>query len=102
MRTCKPIETDTTFDMAGLLCPECGGEGCLHHKAVQVFQRDEDATSYYTIVGEIPKKLNEVNPSERRDGMRVYFECERCGDVSPFALVQHKGNTLLYWELKEK
>jgi hypothetical protein len=39
-----------------------------------------------------------VNPSARRDGIRVFFVCENCGKDSALTIVQHKGETYVEWE----
>jgi len=40
------------------------------------------------------------NPSKRRDGIRIAFECEACGPVQPLVIYQHKGETFVEWESK--
>lgn len=39
------------------------------------------------------------NPSARRDGLRVHFWCEFCGDGLTLNIAQHKGVTLLDWTI---
>jgi hypothetical protein len=39
-----------------------------------------------------------ANPSARRHGIRIEFECEDCGHASQLTLAQHKGETLVAWE----
>jgi hypothetical protein len=37
------------------------------------------------------------NPSRRRDAVRISFWCEVCDAKPKIDLVQHKGNTYLFW-----
>ena len=37
-------------------------------------------------------------PSSDRDGLRVAFECERCGKIEFLVVEQSEGRTALYWE----
>lgn len=85
-----------------LNCPNCNHDD-MHQGSVEVFIRDEDATEgcHILIDGEeIIKDTNqENNPSDRRDGIRISFECEYCLDfIFYLAIVQHKGKTHIYWE----
>jgi len=85
-------------------CPRCGGEN-LHHGTVTVFNRREDAdrTHVTTVAGEDHVEIKSIssddcdNPSSRRDGMRIAFNCEECGDGLYLFLLQHKGTTYLHW-----
>lgn len=89
-----------------LLCPECGGEW-LHHGALEAFVRgQEDApTGLHAKVGDGDVLAEHAasmraNPSSRRDGLLIEFSCENCGFAVPYvlAIVQHKGQTLVYWQ----
>ena len=88
-----------------LLCPHCGG-AYMHHAQVDVYTRTEDAeTTVHTCVGRstttvgtVPSKST-FNPSPRRGGLSVRFWCEICGKDSLLTIAQHKGNTLIDWEL---
>ena len=71
-----------------LQCPRCVGGGNLHHVRVEVFARPEDAenvneTTVQGKLAHVEYVLNDTsgNPSSRRDGLRVHFYCEQCGDV---------------------
>ena len=37
------------------------------------------------------------NPSWRRHGLAICFECEFCGRTSELTIAQHKGQSLLAW-----
>ena len=84
-------------------CPRCKSE-YLHQLAVTVFDRGEDqATCVKTTIagGKVsvdPAGSNEGNPSRRRDGLTIQFECEECGKEPIFlTIAQHKGCTEIGW-----
>lgn len=88
-----------------LLCPGCGSEN-LHHMRVQVFDRDkEDAETGRKVTVERRAVVvtgdaggppaDGGNPSSRRDGIRINFECEMCPTKSALEILQHKGSTLV-------
>jgi hypothetical protein len=102
-------------EQGALVCPTCKGHN-LHQGAVHVWQRyTEDATTgTYTCADHKSSRVEteadmEGNPSRRRDGMTIEFECESCfGQPTPHAnpadqkknylhIVQHKGTTYLSW-----
>jgi len=88
-----------------LLCPRCGADN-LHHSGVIVFDRPEDAASVTEIRVEGNKvQMNQTtgdkNPSSRRDGLSVNFNCEQCGDGIQLTIAQHKGSTEIGWRFKE-
>jgi hypothetical protein len=90
---------------SNLLCPSCN-EGYLHQGIVEVFNRQEDDENIrYTVVdsGNIHSQTiaNAVsnNPSSRRQGLIIHFECEHCQDTDfKLCIAQHKGLTLMDWE----
>ena len=94
------IKTDGKY----LLCP-CCGETYLHHGAIDIFTRHEDAeetlhtsvTGFHTTTA-LVKSDTVDNPSGRRYGLRIGFWCEVCGEESALTLAQHKGNTHIEWE----
>ena len=97
--------SDVTFakdDSTNLLCPACQGS-YLHHGTVIVYDRaSEDAPSYAIVVDREGALLTEGaeatrNPSSRRHGVAIRFECENCDTVSELTLAQHKGCTHLEW-----
>jgi NAD-dependent SIR2 family protein deacetylase len=96
-----------------LICPQCGGNN-LHQRIVTVFNRNEDGkhtevtcvqahtdTSTVLITDETTS-----NPSPRRHGMLIDFECEHCYEMQEgdyvfdklvLAIYQHKGLTMVEW-----
>jgi len=91
-----------------LTCPRCG-EHYLHHRGVTAFDRGEDDdTVTKTVVTTGTTTAQQVssegsgNPSKRRHGLSIQFECECCGgnaadDIIEMTIAQHKGCTLLAW-----
>lgn len=95
------FSNDSTWDdLYGpcLACPFCGS-GYLHQGIVDAFYRPEDSetgihcTVYHDRVQVDTSQLG--NPSGRRDGIRIEFECEECGRSSEMHIIQHKGNTFI-------
>jgi DNA-directed RNA polymerase subunit M/transcription elongation factor TFIIS len=92
----------TLSDDAGQLmhCPACG-YSYTSHERVDVYQRDSEdsATGIHVSVHETDVDIDRVmgfNPSDRRNGIRIYFSCEGCGEDHPgfsITMVQHKGRT---------
>ena len=94
-----------------LSCPRCGS-GYLHHEAVTIFNRDEDAQEMVTVV--TPTRLSQTqepsagsgNPSSRRSGLTVRFTCEECCWELPnvplmeLTIAQHKGATYMEWRFE--
>jgi hypothetical protein len=93
-----------------LRCPQCSDKDndlypYLHHRGVRVFSRGEDdeetretiVLEDQTIVRMVPS-LGSHNPSSRRDGITINFECELCGNASRLTIAQHKGSTFVRWE----
>ena len=89
-------------DFTTLIGP-CGNDGYMHQFRVEVFNRlAEDAPEglHFDIAERninVGKSMK-TNPSSRRDGLRVYFECEYCPHTHILTIAQHKGMTLLNWE----
>lgn len=83
----------------GLFCPCCYG-GHLHQGAATVFNRMEDDRDAVGVRvdcrGEVSRS-DAVNPSPRRDAVTVDFDCEQCDKLLQLCIVQHKGETFLYW-----
>lgn len=81
-----------------LLCPHCENE-YLHHNQVEIFERKEDATEgLHIIVSEKDMNVDWCltrNPSSRRNGLIIHFECENCHRCSELSFAQHKGVTLV-------
>lgn len=94
-----------------LYCPNCGGMA-MHQSVIEVWNRAEDAETgtYFRVLDDHVKVttnpvLMQQNPSSRRQGMSIWFWCEKCSltetglDGPPVILdiVQHKGMTILSW-----
>jgi hypothetical protein len=93
------LEFDDYHEGAGaeLVCPVCQGS-YLHHGAVEVFDRNEDATKGLHVLIEnetVTADGNlDGNPSSRRHGLRIAIECE-CGEHFSLKIAQHKGQTYM-------
>jgi len=80
-------------------CPTCGHD-CTHQTRVEVYHRQGDASDapgQRVIVDGVTVHVDRDmtnNPSYRRDGIRIYFQCE-LEDHPEFSvtIVQHKGRT---------
>jgi hypothetical protein len=90
-------------------CPNCGEAGDIHPISAAAYMREEDSkTGNYARVtrdqvetvsgGELPP----CNPSERRDGFTLLFECWECDRVLIMDIFQHKGPTYLSWSVGAK
>jgi len=97
------IETEDYGGAHSLKCPRCGSD-YLHHYAVTMYERGEDADTVVRTHIEKGATKTEIvpssadNPSSRRQGMTISFVCEQCPDRndSPrieLTIAQHKGNT---------
>lgn len=88
------------FENEPLKCAGCGGE-YLNHFQVDVFWRKEDASQGVRVSTDGGVLVSDgdisANPSPRRHGLTVRFDCEMCDTVSLLHIVQHKGNT--YWSM---
>jgi hypothetical protein len=97
---------ETTWNSSSdamLKCPRCRGE-YLHQGRVTVFDRSEDDEQ--TAVTTVQCGLSAThmlpsgetdNPSSRRQGMTLAFECEYCEGAIELTIAQHKGHTYLGW-----
>lgn len=83
-----------------LLCPKCGCNN-LHQIAVDTYFRGEDAeVGIHAHVGFDGVRTDmdvSGNPSARRSGMTITFECEQCDGDKFLHIYQHKGTTYLEW-----
>lgn len=103
-----------SVDAGGALdCPDCG-DNYLHHRNTTIFERSEDDKFTTVIaqngtdaqVSDFPSE-DTCNPSHRRNGVIIEFECEHChhdGEeelnglpLHRLAIIQHKGNTFMEW-----
>lgn len=96
--------TTDDYGSPAVECPGCG-DAYLHQQRIEVFVRDtEDAkqgthvTIDYRNGVSIDRSMS-GNPSSRRDGIKIDFECEMCGMASyTLQITQHKGNEFVSWE----
>lgn len=89
-----------------LVCPRCGFDH-MHHQEVERWDRSEDArieTHILAGYGHAQVQVEEEsgrNPSSRRSGLIIRFECEGCGggpdDRIELSIAQHKGQTEIEW-----
>jgi hypothetical protein len=92
-------------NLSNLLCPQCN-EGYLHQGMVEVYNRQEDAEQVRATIVDGSDVLSHTlpneksnNPSSRRTGVIIHFECEHCDDTDlKLRIAQHKGITLMDWE----
>lgn len=91
-------------DQDVLRCPKCGADH-LHHEAITICGRNEDAEMVLRTVVEggvsrtdLCGNASSRNPSGRRDGLFIRFRCEICGgDDMELTIAQHKGQTIVEW-----
>ena len=96
------------IDEDSLLCPTCQ-QPYIHHTYVKIFERHlhEDGPSAVIHVNGFKdgkfvthESSNSArNPSMRRDGIRIGFWCESCEHHIELTLAQHKGFTLMEFEV---
>lgn len=109
MTTLKIPKGEFGYD-AALECPNCGGLN-LHQVKIEVFDRSEDEYGAHirTVAGNgrtVTDRDMTMNPSARRDGLRIHFDCESgmsehakkstCAPV--LNVYQHKGTTYVRWD----
>ena len=87
-----------------LHCPRCDGS-YTHQGEVNVYERGEDDTAgtHVRVLGEdvqIDRKLA-GNPSMRRHGLTIAFDCESCSGGFLLDIYQHKGNTFFSARLRD-
>ena len=98
-----------------LCCPHCRGDR-LHHGRVTVFHRIEDdemitqtvVTGPTATVEAVPNSRT-TNPSSRRDGIEIEFQCDLCHREKKshppnqrmfLRIARHKERTLLEWRFE--
>jgi hypothetical protein len=84
-------------------CPACGGLN-LHHEEIKVFCRKEDAAAVTETTVNALRSVTEttdgsLNPSARRGGVTIRFWCEDCHARPVLQIAQHKGSSLVSWDL---
>jgi hypothetical protein len=102
-----PLIKDTTVhlnEFGWLLCPYCGpsnGE-YLHQIGYTIYERPsgEDGLTIAIDVADVDSIIHYVsgyNPSSRRQGLAILFDCENCRGFFELTISQHKGNTHTEW-----
>jgi hypothetical protein len=87
-----------------LYCPSCH-QANLHQESCTTFWREsedsDECNTTYTKCKLTEKKDKywalRNNPSSRRDGLLIQFECEHCDCGPVLAIYQHKGSTYVAW-----
>ena len=93
-----------------LQCPHCTCN-CLHHREILISDRHGDADTGKCIhisgIGDwnddplqfrhMEKSQMSSNPSPRRGGILIEFDCEGCEAKPQLGIYQHKGMTLVEW-----
>lgn len=94
-----------TYD--ALDCPKCStapsDSNYLHHGEINIFTRVNEDTldgTHLRVQGHATSHDHSMkyNPSSRRNGLTIEFTCENCDAELSLAIVQHKGQTFIYWE----
>lgn len=99
------VTVEQSNHFAFLECPSCK-ETYLHQRMVEVYNRTEDADIVWATLVDTTGVLSHTipnsssnNPSNRRQGLVIHFECEHCQDEDlKLCIAQHKGSTLMHWE----
>ena len=88
----------SSFGESTLHCPSCDGF-YLHQGKVEIFNRSEDAETgtHVTAMGDDVQISRDLtgNPSSRRHGLTIHFDCENCSATVLMHVYQHKGNTFV-------
>lgn len=101
---CNEIELNSSIGYGReLICPRCAA-AYLHSGRVTVYDRGEDEkVTSVSIVGcgltatHLMASRDAGNPSMRRHGIAIAFECEGCEGPLELTFAQHKGTTYLAW-----
>lgn len=92
-------------DYSTLSCPICRND-YLHQGRITAFDRGEDdetvvktAVQDGMVSSHMVASVGSGNPSTRRHGLRLAFECENCATLRlDLTISQHKGETHIAWE----
>lgn len=94
MKTIK-ISEDT------LLCPTCNNTNLHQNKIITIFRDEEDKDGTETLSQRNYTCINRVPDADipgRRDFAAIYFKCEHCTGDKILHIMQHKGETTIYWK----
>lgn len=98
----KEVEKRVHIDDHMLKC-KCGSIN-LHQRTIGIYNCHEDQSTGTHVEVDWDKvtvdKSMVGNPSPRRHGISISFECEQCGDEPILNIYQHKGTTYMEWEVK--
>lgn len=93
-------------NISALRCPRCNGE-YLHHIGLIYYDRatqDAPSSAVYIAGGKVTIAAHDdtsSNPSSRRDGLSIRFQCELCQGIGEdrleLIIAQHKGITEIGW-----
>ena len=98
----SPIGEDLTLHRVTLSCGGCGNP-CLHATRTDVYDREEDVETgrHVAIIRDKMVSIDQNikrNPSPRREGLSISFECELCSYITQLHVLQHKGAVFLVSE----
>lgn len=89
-----------------IVCPNCGSTADMHPYSAEAFFRPEDGivgnhvfVSHVHVKSTASGALPPGNPSARRDGVTIKFECLMCNTNSSLCIIQHKGATYFEWSM---
>jgi hypothetical protein len=93
---------------SALKCPRCGSD-YLHHYKIELFACPEDSEVDHLTVA-CGQTISDAsfdnngsrNPSARRHGLIIHFDCEECGGNLELNLAQHKGHSQINWNMCTK
>jgi len=86
-----------------LCCGSCGEPWGLHQGDIAIYLRNEDQKEGLCVTTKgfsvkIDRTLSQGNPSSRRQGLVIQFECELCSGDTSLLISQHKGRTFIEWK----
>ena len=94
------MQIDSNYLDNSVVCAHCGHENTHLHSVETFSQKEDSITGIHVTAGIIDGTCTvsvdtdvSGNPSSRRDGVIVYFECEtdECGKLTALFIAQHKG-----------
>lgn len=96
-----PDNTPVIIDSDNILrCPHCDFK-YTHQLNMEIHARHEDLQATTLRVnlksGETTNQPLHQNPSDRRQGLIIEFECENACPPLLLAISQHKGRTFIEW-----
>ena len=97
-----------------LCCPLCGDGNGMHQTTTTIYSGNDAITEIakdgYTRVWPNDEVQSALNPSARRNGLTIHFDCEFCSisddpEFDPpsmkLRIYQHKGQTFINWDLEK-